>query len=85
MKVSYSLNNVRLPAITSNVVSTFHRSEEITLPPNSNNVLVKIELLKSFSWKLIHQDENLGVSTECKKCYKTWGTIFKPRWDYLFC
>jgi hypothetical protein len=85
IKVVYSLDGVRQPAITSNIARLLEKTDDIVIPFESTDISVKLEKFTTFEWKLIHEDVKLGVKTECLKCYKTWGSLFKTRWDYLFC
>ena len=85
LKVIYSLGGVRQPAITSNTAALLRRTEEVILPSDSEDVMVRIEKYAAFHWYLIAEDDNLEVDKECTKCYKTWGTVIKPHWDYLLC
>ena len=85
LKVIYSLDGIRQPAITSNSAALLRKTEEIIISEDAEDVVVRIEKYAAFHWYLVHEDEDLDVEKECTKCYKVWGPVWKPHWDYVLC
>ncbi len=56
----------------------------VTLPWFSTGIVVSLEKL-GFNWAGIFQDTDINTANYCTKCYKVWGDVTTPKWDYIDC
>jgi hypothetical protein len=82
----YYYDDIRQPVYSSKPVVFIGNTVQHTIKGTAKNLTVDLEVNTGFAgWKTIHTDKNLGIATDCIKCYKFYGTIFAPKWDHIIC
>ncbi len=84
MRVSYKIDGVQQPLWTSPNLPIIGNRAEVTIPWYSTDILVSLERL-GFNWAGIVQDTGIDSAHWCNKCYKVWGDVSNPKWDYNDC
>ena len=84
MKIFYTIDNINQPIYVSKDISFVGETVSATIPWFSKNIVVSGEGL-GFSWYTIFTDSNINTAQYCTKCYKVWGDVSNPRWDYIAC
>lgn len=82
-KLMYSIDGITQPLMVSNNIVA-RNTKSITIPYYARNLVVIVEKL-FFDWFPILTDTNINMQTKCTKCYKVWGAVTNPKWDYLLC
>jgi hypothetical protein len=80
----YSLDGVEQEAIQSSNMPFIGQERSIEIPFFATGVRVAIERL-GFYWSTIAEDSGINTEEYCTKCYKVWGAVTNPKWDYLEC
>ncbi len=83
-RVAYTIDGIQQGVIFSPNLPFIGNTAYITIPYYSKNIVVSVERL-GFTWAGIFQDTGIDVAKQCTKCYKVWGAVTDPRWDYLEC
>lgn len=82
-KLMYSIDGITQPLkVSHSIIARTTRS--ITIPYYAKDLVVISEKL-FFDWFPIFTDTNINMQTKCTKCYKVWGAVTNPKWDYLLC
>lgn len=84
LQVQYSLDNIVQPLLVSGNLPFIGQTASFTLPYYAQDITVIAERL-GFTWANIFQDTGINTATRCTKCYKVWGAVTDPHWDYLLC
>ena len=83
-RVQYTIDGITQPVIYSPSLPFIGNTAYITIPYYAKDIIVSIERL-GFQWAGIVQDSNINTAVQCTKCYKTWGVVSDPKWDYIVC
>ena len=83
-RIKYSIDNIQQPIYVSREMAFVGEVTRVTLPWYVTNLVVSLEAL-GFSWYLVHADTYINTLNYCTKCYKVWGDVSNPRWDYIDC
>ncbi len=83
-KVYYTIDNIVQPLFTSESMPFINQKKSVEIPWYSQNIVVYLERL-GFSWSTFAEDTSIDTSIYCTKCYKMWGAVTSPRWDYVSC
>lgn len=84
MRVGYVIDGVQQPLWTSANLPIIGNTAEVTIPWYSTDIVVSLERL-GFNWAGIVQDTGINSNNWCTKCYKVWGDVSNPKWDYTDC
>jgi hypothetical protein len=82
--VQYKIDGIQQPLYVSPSLPFIGNTASVTIPYFATDINVTLERL-GFTWGGIIRDTNINTVTQCTKCYKTWGVVTDPRWDYLLC
>ncbi|RMZ96451.1 neurogenic locus notch -like protein [Brachionus plicatilis] len=82
-KLMYSIDGITQPLEVSNSIAA-RQTQSITIPYFAKDLVVISEKL-FFDWYTIFTDTGINMQTKCTKCYKVWGAVTNPQWDYLLC
>lgn len=83
-KVRYYVDGIRQPLRISNSLPTIGGRASVTLPWYATDILVILENLGG-DWSTIATDTYINNFNYCNKCYKVWGGVATPSWDYINC
>lgn len=83
-RVVYSIDGEVQPELQSSNMPWIGQKRTIEIPHFATDIHVYLERL-GFYWSLIHEDTGISTETYCTKCYKVWGAVTHPKWDYLQC
>ena len=83
-RVQYTIDGIQQPLYISESLPFIGNTASVTIPYFAKDIIVSLERL-GFQWAGIVQDSNINTATQCTKCYKTWGVVSDPKWDYLEC
>lgn len=81
-KVSYKVDGVWQPPITSQEMAIIGNFDRVVVPWYSSEIQVDLERLGG-TWSRIALDTSIDGG--CAKCYKLWGGVSTPSWDYIEC
>lgn len=84
LKVQYSLDGIVQPLLTSHGLPFIGQTAEFTIPYYATDIVVYAERLVLY-WIQTFEDTGINTLTRCTKCYKLWGVVGDPHWDYLLC
>jgi hypothetical protein len=84
LRVSYVIDGIQQPFYVSNGLLFIGNSVTTTIPWYATNVTVFGEKL-FINYYNIFTDTGLNMTTSCTKCYKVWGAVTNPFWDYYAC
>lgn len=83
-RVDYTVDGIRQPQIVSDSLAFVNTKTSVTLPFYARNIQVTLERL-GFTYAPFAQEtlpQNV-VASSCTKCYKVWGAVTDPKWDYI--
>ena len=83
-RVAYTIDGIKQAVIYSPNLPFIGNTAYITIPYYSKDIVVSVERY-GFTWAGIFQDSGIDVAKQCTKCYKTWGVVTDPKWDYIVC
>ena len=83
-KVHHSIDGILQPIYVSDTMPFIGQKQSIEIPWYSQDIMVSLERL-GFSWSEIKLDSNVDPTYYCTKCYKVWGSVTNPSWDYMDC
>ena len=84
MRVSYAIDGVNQPIWVSKSLPFIGNTAFVILPWYSTDIVVSLERL-GFNWAGIVSDTGINSKNWCNKCYKVWGDVSNPKWDYVEC
>jgi hypothetical protein len=72
--------------ITSDSLAFVGQRANVIIPYYARDVKVTLERL-GFVYTPIAQEllPQSVIATSCTKCYKVWGAVTDPKWDYIDC
>jgi hypothetical protein len=84
MRVSYVIDGILQPNYVSRGLAIIGDSATVTIPWYSTNITVYGEKLFVLYYN-IFTDTGINTTAACTKCYKVWGAVTNPYWDYYVC
>ena len=82
--VKYTIDGILQPVFASGPLPFIGQSATVTIPYYAENIFVAGQKL-FISYYNIFEDTGLNTSVSCNKCYKVWGVVTGPSWDYYTC
>ncbi len=85
-RVEYSVDGIRQPMITSDSLPFVGQRTKVIIPYYARDVKITLERL-GFVYAPFHQEvlPQSTIATSCTKCFKVWGAVTDPKWDYIEC
>lgn len=83
-RVVYSIDGQVQPELKSSNMPWIGQKRTIEIPHFATDIHVFLERY-GFYWTVIHEDTGISTDAYCTKCYKIWGAVTHPKWDYLEC
>ncbi len=85
-RVDYTIDNIKQAQLVSDSMAFIGQRTSVLLPYYACNIKVTLERI-GFTWASFATDSlpQSTVQNSCIKCYKVWGAVTDPKWDYIDC
>ncbi len=84
LRVIYTIDGIQQPMYVSPNLPIIGNRASVTIPWYARDIFVTGEKL-FVNWYTIFSETGLNTTNACTKCYKTWGVVTNPQWDYYLC